>query len=89
MKFRVIGTLRNSSHLSASSRHPEDDEWRCLQNEDGVENTLGTTNYSFSLFYIKNYFIFKDHVIELAASQILRSLIFMQHDGAIEPKRCY
>ena len=29
-------TLRNSSHLSASSRR------RCLQNEDGVENTLET-----------------------------------------------
>ena len=34
-------------------------EWRCLQNEDGVENTLGTINYSFSLFFMKNYFVFK------------------------------
>ena len=29
----------------------------CLQNEDSVENTRGTTNYSFSLFFIKNAFV--------------------------------
>ena len=33
-------TLRDSSHLPASSRRREN-----LQNEDGVENTVGTTNY--------------------------------------------
>ena len=57
-------TLRNSSHLSASSRRRliEDvkgSEWCCLQNEDGVENTLGTTNYSFSSLCRKNYFVLK------------------------------
>ena len=30
-----------------------------LQNKDGVANTLGTTNYLFSLFFMKNYFVFK------------------------------
>ena len=29
---------------------------RQMLNEDGVENTLGTTNDSFSLFCMKNYF---------------------------------
>ena len=48
-------TLKNTSRLTASSRHSEDvknAEWRCLQNEDGVENTFGTTNCSFSLFCV-------------------------------------
>ena len=34
-------------------------EWRCLQDEDGVENTLGTTNYPFTLFCTNNYFVLK------------------------------
>ena len=28
-----------------------------LRKEDGDENTLGTTNYPFCLFFMKNYFI--------------------------------
>ena len=38
-----------------------------LQNEDGIENTLGITNYSFSSFCTKNYFVFEGRVVELVA----------------------
>ena len=34
-------------------------DWRCLQNEDGVEITIGTENYLFSLFCMKNYFVWR------------------------------
>ena len=44
-----------------------------IQNEDGVENTLGTTNYSFSLFFMKT-----DSFILKAASSILRSLLTLE-----------
>ena len=37
-----------------------------LQNEDGVENTLGTINYSFSLFCMKTCIVLS--IVELAAS---------------------
>ena len=39
-----------------------------LQNEDGVENTLGTPNYSLSLFCMKNAFVFEGRVVEITAS---------------------
>ena len=32
---------------------------QAFQNEDSVENTLGTTNCSFSLFFTNNYFVLK------------------------------
>ena len=52
--------LRNSSHLSASFLKTwKCSQWRCLQNEYGVENTLGIIDYSFTLFCMKNYFILK------------------------------
>ena len=31
--------------------------WRCTQNGDGVEITLGTENYLFSLFCMVNSFV--------------------------------
>ena len=55
-RFELKPTIRNSSHLSASLRRKCSD-WRCLQNQNGVENTLGTTKYSFSLFCTKSYFV--------------------------------
>ena len=33
-------------------------EWRCLQNEDGVENTFENTNYSFWLCFAKIIILF-------------------------------
>ena len=60
--FELKLTLRNSSHFSASHvvlKTWKCWEWRCLQNENGIETTLGTANYSFSLFCINNYFVLK------------------------------
>ena len=52
--------LRNSSHLSASFLKTwECSLLHCLQNEDGVENTLGTINYTSTLFCMKTSFILK------------------------------
>ena len=44
--------------------------WRCLQNEDGVENTLnGITNYSFTFFPNKVLFCFESRIVaQLAVS---------------------
>ena len=65
-------TLRNSSHLSASSRHSEDVKMLrvALFTERGRMLrilALGTTNYSFSLFFIKNAFI-----LQAASSSLTR-----------------
>ena len=58
--FELNSNLRNSSHLSASFLKTwKCSQWRCLQNEYGVENTLGIIDYSFTLFCMKNYFILK------------------------------
>ena len=51
--------LSNSSRLSVSSRRPEDVKMPRLAlytEEDGVEITLGTENYLFSLFCMTNSF---------------------------------
>ena len=48
--------LRNSSDLSASSRRPEDVKMLSgvvYRTRYDVENTLGTTNYSFSLLLLR------------------------------------
>ena len=46
----------------------ENAQWCCLQNPDGVENTLGSTNYLFSLFFMKNAFVLKAASSSFAAS---------------------
>ena len=49
-----------SYSLSTSSRRPEDvkmSRMACVQNEDGIEVTLVTENYLFSLFCMKNYLV--------------------------------
>ena len=41
---------------------------RCLQNEDVVDQCIGTWNYSFSLFCMNNSFVSKDVAIEVAVA---------------------
>ena len=55
-----VNVKEQLSHLSANSRRPE--HVKMLNEdgvEDGVENTLGIANYSFSLFFMKIAFILK------------------------------
>ena len=54
--------LGNGSRL-CELRRPEDVKMPRLvfyiQNEDGVKITFGTENYLFSLFCMKNFFVFE------------------------------
>ena len=56
MVSELNSMLRNSSDLSASSRRPEDVKMLSgvvYRTRYDVENTLGTTNYSFSLLLLR------------------------------------
>ena len=53
------GTAFTSQRVHVVLKTWKCSEWRCLQNKDGVENTLGTTNYPFTLSCTNNYFVLK------------------------------
>ena len=85
--------LRNNSRLSASSRRPEDVKLlksgvvRDLTIYDGnlngvvVDQSIGTWNYSFSLFCINKYFVSKDVAIDVTV--VDRNGPFLQNEDSV------
>ena len=67
----------NSYRLSAKTWKCPD--WRCIQNEDGVKITFGTENYLFSLFCMKNYFVWETPSSKFTVVDLKVPFIYLFH----------